>query len=257
MSFRFKSSEKGASLGAGILTVRLPGERGSQGPRDAGQDAGPMAAEIGTVDTSRLSEAALRALDVLGALLLLIILSPLLLLVAAVIKIDSRGPVIYRQRRIGMRLKPFSVAKFRTMRVGVDAGAHRAHVEQMISGQEDTTPMAKLAADIRVTRVGSVLRRSSLDELPQLWNVLKGEMSLVGPRPPIQYEVDQYPPEAFRRFAVRPGVTGLWQVRGRSLLTFKQMIELDSEYVERRSLGLDLKILLLTIPTVINGKGAG
>ncbi len=107
-----------------------------------------------------------------------------------------------------------------------------------------------------MTRVGAFLRRTSIDELPQLWNVLRGEMSLVGPRPPIQYEVDKYPPEAFRRFAVKPGITGLWQVRGRSLLTFEQMIALDTEYVERRSLPLNLKILLLTLPTVIHGKGA-
>ena len=116
--------------------------------------------------------------------------------------------------------------------------------------------MTKLQEDARVTRVGSFLRRTSIDELPQLWNVLRGEMSLVGPRPPIQYEVDRYPAEAFRRFAVKPGLTGLWQVRGRSLLSFDQMIELDAEYVERRSLGLNLKILLLTLPTVIHGKGA-
>ncbi len=141
---------------------------------------------------------------------------------------------------------------------GADSGAHRNHVEEMIADgdRQGTRPMSKLHEDARVTRVGSFLRRTSIDELPQLWNVLRGEMSLVGPRPPIQYEVDRYPPEAFRRFAVKPGVTGLWQVRGRSLLTFKQMIELDSEYVETRSLGLNLKILLLTLPTVIHGKGA-
>jgi lipopolysaccharide/colanic/teichoic acid biosynthesis glycosyltransferase len=116
--------------------------------------------------------------------------------------------------------------------------------------------MSKLDADDRVTRVGAFLRRTSIDELPQLWNVVRGQMSLVGPRPPIQYEVDRYPPEAFRRFAVRPGLTGLWQVRGRSLLSFQQMIQLDIAYVERRSLPLNLKILLLTLPAVLHGKGA-
>jgi lipopolysaccharide/colanic/teichoic acid biosynthesis glycosyltransferase len=156
-------------------------------------------------------------------------------------------------------LKPFSVAKFRTMQEGAAADAHRSHVEQMIAddAKRDTRPMTKLQEDARVTRSGVHLRRTSLDELPQLWNVLKGEMSLVGPRPPLQYEVDRYPAAAFRRFAVRPGITGLWQVSGRSLLTFGQMIELDAEYVERRSLLLNLKILLLTLPTVIHGKGAG
>jgi lipopolysaccharide/colanic/teichoic acid biosynthesis glycosyltransferase len=206
------------------------------------------------------SEAAIRLLDVLGATIALLLLAPLLLIVAAVIRLDSPGSAIFRQRRLGRNLEPFSVAKFRTMREGADAdaGAHRSHVEQMIANEDrrGTRPMSKLQEDARVTRVGSFLRRTSIDELPQLWNVLRGEMSLVGPRPPIQYEVDRYPPEAFRRFAVRPGVTGLWQVRGRSLLTFKQMIALDAEYVETRSLALNLKILLLTVPTVIHGKGA-
>ncbi len=179
---------------------------------------------------------------------------------ALVVRLDSPGRAIFRQRRLGRDLEPFSVAKFRTMRQGADteAGAHRSHVEQMMADEErrGTRAMSKLQEDARVTRVGSFLRRTSIDELPQLWNVLRGEMSLVGPRPPIQYEVDRYPPEAFRRFEVRPGVTGLWQVRGRSLLTFKQMIALDTEYIETRSPALNLKILLLTLPTVIHGKGA-
>jgi len=216
------------------------------------------AAEVGTVETSAFSEAAIRALDLLGALLLLVMLSPLLILVAATVRLDSPGPAIFRQRRVGRRMKPFSVAKFRTMREGVPSDAHRAHVEKMIGGGErdGSRPMTKLEEDNRVTRVGGFLRRTSLDELPQLWNVVRGEMSLVGPRPPIQYEVDKYPAEAFRRFAVRPGVTGLWQVSGRSLLSFREMVELDAEYVERRSLPLNLKILLLTLPTVLHGKGA-
>jgi lipopolysaccharide/colanic/teichoic acid biosynthesis glycosyltransferase len=210
-------------------------------------------------DRSPLSEVAMRGLDLLGAAALLIVLSPLLALVAALIRLDSPGPVIFRQRRLGRNLEPFSVAKFRTMRAGAATDAHRNHVERMIGedgGDAEAVPMAKLERDPRVTRVGAFLRRSSLDELPQLWNVLTGDMSLVGPRPPIQYEVDRYPARAFRRFAVRPGVTGLWQVRGRSLLTFNQMIDLDIEYVERRSLLLNLQILLLTLPTVIHGKGA-
>jgi lipopolysaccharide/colanic/teichoic acid biosynthesis glycosyltransferase len=212
---------------------------------------------VGTVQTSQTAERAMRALDLLAALALLILLAPLLLLIAAIVRLDSPGPAIYRQRRLGRNLEPFRVAKFRTMREGAEAAAHRAHVEKMIAaGGRGARPMAKLERDARVTRVGAFLRRTSLDELPQLWNVLRGEMSLVGPRPPIQYEVDKYPAEAFRRFAVRPGITGLWQVRGRSTLTFQQMIEFDAEYVERRSLALNLKILLLTLPTVVHGKGA-
>ena len=213
--------------------------------------------ESSSEETSALVEATIRAIDLLGAIAMLVLLSPLLALIALVVKLDSPGPAIYRQRRLGKDLEPFSVAKFRTMYEGVGADAHRAHVEQMIADDKrGAKPMQKLEEDARVTRFGSFLRRTSIDELPQLWNVLCGQMSLVGPRPPIQYEVESYPPHAFRRFAVRPGVTGLWQVRGRSLLTFPQMIELDTEYVERRSVWLNLKILLLTLPTVVHGKGA-
>jgi lipopolysaccharide/colanic/teichoic acid biosynthesis glycosyltransferase len=212
---------------------------------------------LSAVDTSWIAEAAIRLLDVIGSALLLVVLSPLLVLVVVTVRLDSPGPAIYRQRRVGRNLETFLVAKFRTMYEGVGADAHRSHVQRMIAGGERSAPpMTKLEGDARVTRVGSFLRRTSLDELPQLWNVLRGEMSLVGPRPPIQYEVERYPLNAFRRFAVRPGITGLWQVRGRSTLTFLEMIRLDTEYVERRSLPLNLKILLLTLPTVINGRGA-
>ena len=218
---------------------------------------GEVVALIGTVRTSRATEALIRAVDLIGSVAMLVVLSPLILLIALVVKRDSPGPAFFRQQRIGRGLSPFSVAKFRTLREGSGSDVHRAHVERMIAGGGDgDIPMTKLEEDDRVTAVGSFLRRTSLDELPQLWNIVRGEMSLVGPRPPIQYEVDRYPPEAFRRFAVRPGLTGLWQVSGRSLLTFPEMIGLDAEYVERRSLWLNLKILLLTVPTVIHGKGA-
>ena len=225
---------------------------------DAGSAVVAAPAEVGDARTSRLTEIAIRLLDLIGAGIALLLLSPLLLLVAAIVRLDSPGRAFFRQRRLGKDLEPFMVAKFRTMHEGVDAAAHRTHVEQMMSDAErqGTRPMSKLQEDARVTRVGSFLRRTSIDELPQLWNVLRGDMSLVGPRPPIQYEVDRYPSRAFRRFAVRPGVTGLWQVRGRSLLTFREMIELDVEYVDTRSLGLNLKILLLTLPAVVHGKGA-
>jgi lipopolysaccharide/colanic/teichoic acid biosynthesis glycosyltransferase len=211
-------------------------------------------------DTPRASDIAIRGLDIVAAALMIILLSPLLAITALLIKLDSRGPVIFWQRRLGRDLRPFAVAKFRTMYDGAASDRHRVHVEQMIceDDAEDgkPKPMMKLERDPRVTKVGGFMRRSSIDELPQLWNVLRGEMSLVGPRPPIQYEVDKYPARAFRRFAVRPGITGLWQVRGRSLTSFPEMIELDVEYVERRSLLFYLKILLLTVPTVIHGKGA-
>jgi len=214
-------------------------------------------AGVGTVETSATVEIAIRLLDLVGASFLLILFAPLLLIVALVVRLDSKGPAIFRQRRFGRDMEQFSVAKFRTMQEGSAADVHRAHVEKMLdTGGQASEPMAKLEKDPRVTRVGSFLRRTSIDELPQLWNVVRGEMSLVGPRPPLQYEVDKYPADAFRRFAVRPGLTGLWQVQGRSTLTFRQMIELDTEYVERRSLLLNLKILLLTPMVVILGKGA-
>jgi lipopolysaccharide/colanic/teichoic acid biosynthesis glycosyltransferase len=211
-------------------------------------------------DTPRASDIAMRALDVFVAGLALLVLSPILLVVAILVRRDSRGPAIFRQERIGRNLKPFRVAKFRTMRQGVAADPHRAYVEEMIREESEAEgeqkPMMKLAEDPRITTIGHFLRKTSIDELPQLWNVLRGEMSLVGPRPPIRYEVDAYPARAYRRFAVRPGLTGLWQVSGRSLVTFSEMIDLDTEYVERRSLWLNLKIIFLTVPTVLGGKGA-
>jgi lipopolysaccharide/colanic/teichoic acid biosynthesis glycosyltransferase len=213
-----------------------------------------------SADTPRASDIAMRSLDILVAGLALLVLSPFLLVIAILVRLDSRGPAIFRQDRVGRGLKTFRVAKFRTMRQGVAADPHRAYVEEMIREESEAEgrqkPMMKLAEDPRITKIGHFLRRTSLDELPQLWNVLRGEMSLVGPRPPIQYEVDAYPARAFRRFAVRPGLTGLWQVSGRSLVTFSEMIDLDIEYVERRSLLLNLKIVFLTVPTVLHGKGA-
>jgi lipopolysaccharide/colanic/teichoic acid biosynthesis glycosyltransferase len=230
----------------------------------AGAGAAAEAADrqAASAETSRHAEFAMRLLDFFGAAVAVVLLLPLLLLLALLIKLDSRGPVIFWQRRLGRNLREFRVAKFRTMRHGAAADVHRAHVERMLREEagegEDgpPRPMQKLHKDERVTAVGGFLRRTSLDELPQLWNVLRGEMSLVGPRPPIGYEVENYPGRAFRRFAVRPGITGLWQVSGRCLTTFDEMVELDIEYIERRSLWLNLKILLLTVPTVIHGDGA-
>ena len=227
-----------------------------------GEAEGLARPAILSADTPRASDIAMRALDILVAGPALLVLSPLLLVVAILVRLDSRGPAIFRQERIGRGLRPFRVVKFRTMGHGVSPEAHRAYVEQMI--REDSAaeegqapgPMMKLQRDPRITKIGHFLRRTSIDELPQLWNVLRGEMSLVGPRPPIQYEVDAYPARAYRRFAVRPGLTGLWQVSGRSLVSFAEMIDLDTEYVERRSLLLNLKIIFLTIPTVLHGKGA-
>ena len=168
----------------------------------------------------RAMELSCRALDLLGATAMLVVLAPLLGTIAVLVRLDSPGPVLFRQQRIGRDTEPFVLNKFRTMHHGVAHDHHREFVLGLINGehpdQEAAGPRFKLAADERVTRFGRALRRTSLDELPQLWNVLRGEMSLVGPRPPIPYEVEHYPPHWFARFAVKPGLTGLWQVNGRS-----------------------------------------
>ena len=208
---------------------------------------------------SQLNAAACRVLDVVLATLLMIVLAPVLLAIALVIRIDSRGLPLFRQERIGRRCRPFVLNKFRTMSADAGHETHRAFVLALISGEQGPTESGvfKLTEDDRITRVGRFLRRSSLDELPQLWNVLRGEMSLVGPRPPIQYEVERYPEHWFGRFAVKPGMTGLWQVNGRSELTLDEMIELDLEYVRRRSVWLNIAILARTLPAVLRARGAG
>jgi lipopolysaccharide/colanic/teichoic acid biosynthesis glycosyltransferase len=209
---------------------------------------------------SRQSAAACRALDVAVSAVLLLVLLPVFLILAAAIRLDSPGRVLYRQRRVGRDLDPFTVNKFRTMHSGAGHETHRQFVIGLIAGQQqaqdDEPNFFKMANDNRVTRVGRFLRKSSLDELPQLWNVLRGDMSLVGPRPPIPYEVEHYPPHWFDRFAVKPGMTGLWQVSGRSELTLEEMIALDVEYAHSRSLWTNLKILARTVPVVFVGRGA-
>jgi lipopolysaccharide/colanic/teichoic acid biosynthesis glycosyltransferase len=206
-----------------------------------------------------------RALDIAGALFLLALLAPVLGIIALLIRLDSPGPVLFRQLRLGRHRKPFTVHKFRTMYQGVAHDPHRQFViglinggppNHRISGPNGPGQYFKMIADERVTRFGRLLRRSSLDELPQLWNVLRGEMSLVGPRPPIPYEVEHYPSHWFARFAVKPGVTGLWQVSGRSVVSLEEMIQLDVEYAHRRSLRLNLLILARTVPAVIGARGA-
>ena len=203
---------------------------------------------------------ACRALDVAVSAILLLLLVPIFLALAAAIRLDSPGRVLYRQRRVGRDLDPFMVNKFRTMHSGAGHETHRQFVIGLIEGQAETQDAElnffKMANDDRVTRVGRFLRKSSLDELPQLWNVLRGDMSLVGPRPPIPYEVEHYPPHWFERFAVKPGMTGLWQVSGRSKLTLEEMIALDVEYARTRSLWTNIKILARTVPVVFVGRGA-
>jgi lipopolysaccharide/colanic/teichoic acid biosynthesis glycosyltransferase len=202
-----------------------------------------------------------RVLDVIGSAVLLLLLSPVLAVVSALIKFTSPGPVFFRQVRVGRLGRPFTMLKFRTMRVGADQALHRKFVTEFIKSganvaQAGPAPF-KIAHDPRVTPIGRILRKTSLDELPQFWNVLVGQMSLVGPRPPIPYEVEQYKLWHNRRlFEAKPGVTGLWQVAGRSRTTFDEMVRLDLRYVKSCSLWTDLAILLATPGAVIAGKGA-
>ena len=204
-----------------------------------------------------------RVVDFTGSAIGLVLTAPLFAVIAAAIKLDSPGPVLFRQERIGTGGRRFRVWKFRTMRNGAPDDAHRELIRKMFNGQEAAAghgngngkPVYKLVNDDRVTRVGRWLRRTSLDEVPQLVNVLRGEMSLVGPRPPLLYETDAYDHWQFDRLKVLPGITGLWQVSGRNLLTYRQMCELDLEYVRRWSLWLDLKILVKTIPAVVFNSG--
>jgi lipopolysaccharide/colanic/teichoic acid biosynthesis glycosyltransferase len=240
--------------------VALSGRRYSGMEAATAERRGVVSAPVGVADARRLGDALWRGFEVAFSALLLLLLLPLLAVIAAVIRCDSRGPVLFRQRRVGRDLKPFTVNKFRTMHNGVGHDTHRAFVLGLIAGEEPEShadgPRFKLAGDERVTRVGRLLRRTSLDELPQLWNVLRGDMSLVGPRPPIPYEVEHYPAHWFARFAVKPGLTGMWQVSGRSELTLEQMVALDVEYVQRRSPLLNLSILARTVPAVLSTRGA-
>ncbi len=192
-----------------------------------------------------------RALDVLVSGLGLIMLSPLLVFIALGIKLTSPGPVFFKQVRIGYLGKPFLFWKFRTMVHNYNPEEHKAHLEQLICSDASEKPMLKLDKRNRaITPFGRLLRVSSLDELPQLINVLRGEMSLIGPRPCLSYEAEKYLCWHSRRFDIMPGMTGLWQVRGKNRLTFKEMIRLDIEYARNCSLALDLQILLMTVPTV-------
>jgi len=192
-----------------------------------------------------------RTIDVLVVSLGLVVLSPLMTLIALAIRLDSRGPVVFKQVRVGRDGEEFVVYKFRTMRE--DAEDTKGHLSDLNEAQG---PIFKIRDDPRCTRVGRFLRRSSLDELPQLYNVLRGEMSLIGPRPPIPDEVKQYKSWQRRRLEASPGITGLWQVSGRSDLTFDEMVLLDLFYIENWSLLLDIKIALRTIPTIMLGTGA-
>ena len=193
-----------------------------------------------------------RLLDITLALSVLTVLAVPMLLIAALIRLTSPGPAIFRQVRLGREQKPFVLLKFRTMRQGCPEDIHRDFVTRHLAGGDavDSGGLHKLASDPRVTPIGRILRRTSLDELPQLINVLLGTMSMVGPRPSLPWEAELFPSDARIRFRVRPGITGLWQVSGRSRLTMRQALALDAAYVECWRLRADLAILLRTIPAL-------
>ena len=214
-------------------------------------------------DTSKKPALALkRMIDVVASMALLALASPMMAAIAAAIKLTSRGPVLFRQQRLGRFGHPFTFLKFRSMFVNNDPAIHQDYIKQFISGTASQNPangagVYKLTQDPRVTRVGRLLRKTSLDELPQLLNVLVGQMSLVGPRPPLPYECAAYATWHRRRLLeAKPGITGLWQVSGRSKTKFDEMVRLDLMYAKSWSLGLDLKILLKTPRAVFSGAGA-
>ena len=219
-----------------------------------------------------------RIVDVTVVALSMVFLVPLLAFIALLIKWDSPGPAIFRQERVTAKRRvrngqvfweetPFTIYKFRTMRVDAKSTIHRQFIEAYIAGddkrmaelqsaQKEEESKYKLVEDPRVTRIGSFLRKTSLDELPQLWNVLMGDMSLVGPRPPIPYEVELYLYHHHDRLRTVPGLTGWWQVRGRSATSFEEMVRMDVEYIREQSVWLDIKIIIMTLTAVVNGKGA-
>ncbi len=215
-------------------------------------------------DARKASHVTKRMMDILGSALALIVFSPVFLAIACAIRATSKGPVFFRQRRIGQHGNPFVFLKFRSMYVNNDAAVHKEYVQSLIAGKAAKQPsngnghgVYKLTKDSRITGVGSFLRKTSLDELPQFLNVLKGEMSLVGPRPPVPYEVEAYDIWHRRRLLeAKPGITGLWQVSGRSRVTFDDMVRLDLHYARTWSPWMDIKILWRTPGAVVLGEGA-
>lgn len=239
-------------------------------PEDASQSEDNRPADLALypdqtpeADPKRASRVIKRAIDILGSSCAIVVLSPILLGIALAVKLTSRGPVLFRQERVGQYGTQFTFFKFRSMYLANDETIHKTYVTRFISGKHESDAPAerdhvfKIKDDPRVTRIGKLLRRSSLDELPQLINVLRGEMSLVGPRPPLPYEVDCYELWHKRRLlTVKPGITGLWQVSGRSRVRFDDMVRLDLKYAETWSVWLDIKILLRTPAAVFSGQGA-
>ncbi len=202
-----------------------------------------------------------RLLDIVVSAIVLVILAPVFLACAIAVRRSSPGPIIFRQERVGLRGQRFTFLKFRSMYHNADPALHRNYVTAFIKGEaaqqaDGSKQVYKLVDDPRITPVGRLLRRTSLDEIPQFWSVLRGQMSLVGPRPPIPYEVEQYRPDQLVRLAVKPGLTGVWQVSGRSSTTFDEMVALDLAYIHNQSFWFDIAIMLKTIPAILSTRGA-
>ena len=220
----------------------------------------PMAVEqvaVMPVARRRAYDTTKRVMDVLAALLLLLVLIPVVLIVSLAIVIDDGWPILYRGDRVGRGMRTFPVLKFRSMRADADSSVHAEYLRLLLQGKAASRDgVFKIPDDPRITRVGRFLRRSSLDELPQLVNVVRGEMSLVGPRPEVPYALAEYEAWMFKRFDVLPGLTGLWQVRGRGRIGVRGMLQLDVEYAETCDLALDVSILARTLPAVVRATGA-
>jgi lipopolysaccharide/colanic/teichoic acid biosynthesis glycosyltransferase len=199
-----------------------------------------------------------RALDVIGSTIGLVLTSPVLALVALAVKLESPGPVLFRQQRLGLGGRPFTLYKFRSMHLSAEQSRHRDHVRDLIRGDsaqaQSSAPWVPIPLDPRVTRLGAFLRTSHLDELPQLINIARGDMSLVGPRPPIPYEVEVYEPWHLRRLSVIPGLTGLWQATGWGRLSFDEGVALDLAYIDRRSFWFDVGLILRTLWQIAAGR---
>ncbi len=203
-----------------------------------------------------------RLLDIVFTLLILLPLCLVIIIVAVLIRLESEGPIFYRQKRVGLNGTEFNLLKFRSMYVNSNSSIHRAAIARYMNGQEVNVGTAaaikfqfKLSDDPRVTRVGRFIRKTSIDELPQFFNVLRGEMTLVGPRPPLPYEAAYYTPRHWLRLSGKPGLTGIWQIHGRSRVTFEDMVEMDIKYLQSQSLWEDLKLIALTVPVMIRGGG--
>jgi lipopolysaccharide/colanic/teichoic acid biosynthesis glycosyltransferase len=230
-----------------MSTAAVEDRTGSAGAQAVEAVAAPVVPELG------VQELIIRALDVGIALALMVVLMPVFAAIAVAIRLESPGRAIFRQRRVGLGGRMFTVLKFRTMHSDAREAIHRAYVRQFIGTGVHHVADGRLykLVDDRITVIGRFLRKTSLDELPQLWNVIRGEMSLVGPRPVVPYEAELYPDWYHHRFHVMPGLTGLWQISGRSRLTYEEMVKLDIEFVRRRSLRLYLEILARTLPALL------